>query len=102
MEKLVFKNLGFQNVTVMATHYISGANKERLCTYSGFCKLCQKEVSCENSGFAQLLQHATGLGHTKKMKDHLSPAQGRLSGFPASCNSSGSNTEIHLGLHSHA
>ena len=36
--------------------------------YSGYCKFCDSEIRCDNSGKAQLLQHAKKAKHIQSSK----------------------------------
>lgn len=46
--------------------------------FSGYCKLCKTNISVDNSGINQLLQHAKSKKHVKMRNVVLSPGQSKL------------------------
>ena len=46
--------------------------------FSGYCKLCKTNISVDNSGINQLLQHAKAKKHVKMRNVVLSPGQSNL------------------------
>lgn len=46
--------------------------------FSGYCKLCKTNISVDNSGLNQLLQHAKSKKHVKMRNIILSPGQSKL------------------------
>ena len=46
--------------------------------FSGYCKLCKTNISVDNSGINQLLQHAKSKKHVKMRNVVLRPGQSKL------------------------
>src|SRR5215469_305510 len=46
--------------------------------YAGFCRVCKKDVRCDNQGLHQLLRHADTLGHKSHFVGRARDSSDRL------------------------
>ena len=51
---------------------------KRVNDYHAYCRFCDSEFFCDNSGKAQILQHARKAKHVQAVKPAMDDSQGKL------------------------